>query len=310
MTSTPAMPFRDSGLWPASNGPEESKFEAWDTLEAGIPFEQTRPAPGLVAMVESEIIPRLMLAHRSAPAPLVQPLDTEPHLGPDTTEAFARMVVTRDPESLISFVGKLLQAGASMDSIYTDLLVPAAHRLGEYWDEDSASFTDVTIGLGRLQQVVRAMGWKTAGNGDSKNFTRSAFFAPGPGDQHVFGLYIVEDFFRRAGWRTWVETSSTRQDLTDTVKGHWFDVFGLSVGNDTDTDEVADTIQAIRDASRNPQIFVMVGGRLFIDNPELVSVVAADATALSGGEALLVANHALLVSEGQLSAPAHGAQAL
>jgi methanogenic corrinoid protein MtbC1 len=262
---------------------------------------------GLISMVESEIIPRLMLAHRSGPPPAMPTVDPDGLLGPDTTETFARMAVSREPDSLIAFVGGLLQAGVSLDTIYMELLVPAARRLGEYWEEDTASFTDVTIGLGRLQQVVRALGWKTPSAHDNARLGRSAFFALGPGEQHMFGLFIIEDFFRRAGWRTWIETAATNLEVIETVRGHWFDLFGMSLSVDTHLDEVAATIRAVRAASRNPNIFVMVGGRLFLDQPELLTRAGADATASSGGEALLVANHALLGIDKRIGATGAGA---
>jgi methanogenic corrinoid protein MtbC1 len=304
MASMPSEQSAESGVQGGLGAGDGADVTKWST-QIGADREVVRktPAAGLISMVESEIIPRLMLAHRSsattAPLPVAGP---NPLLGADTTETFARMVVSREPESLIAFVGNLLQAGASLDTIYTELLVPAARRLGDYWDEDSVSFTDVTVGLGRLQQVVRALGWKTPSHNDNNRLSRSAFFVPGPGEQHMFGLFIIEDFFRRAGWRTWVEAAHVAVEIVDTLRGHWFDVFGMSVSADTHLDELTAAIRDIRAASRNPGIFVMVGGRLFLDRPDLVAAVGADATASSGGEALLVANHALLIGDDSLSA--------
>ena len=293
----------NSEPWITPSAPESVSLGDWPV---DIPSRPANAVAGLVKMVESEIIPRLMLAHRNAGSRGVT-VSAASTLGEATTEAFARMVVSKDSESLIGFVGNLLQSGVSLDAIYMELLVPAARRLGEYWDEDSVSFTDVTVGLGRLQQVMRAIAWRSPDANDRACLARSAFFAPGPGEQHVFGLYIVEDFFRRAGWSTWVETSSAKKDLVDTVQGHWFDVFGMTVSTDNHLAEVASNIRTVRTASRNPNLFVLVGGRLLIERPELVSRVAADATAASGGEALLVANHALLIGDNAISALSNGA---
>jgi methanogenic corrinoid protein MtbC1 len=308
MTASPFEGLEDSGSWPNASGAEGAPRTGRETAAQSRDVSRgVFPSHGLISMVESEIIPRLMLAHRSSPSFPAPIIDPEGLLGPETTETFARMTVSREPDSLIAFVGGLLQAGVSLDTIYTELLVPAARRLGEYWDEDSASFTDVTIGLGRLQQVVRALGWKTPSAHDNARLGRSAFFALGPGEQHMFGLFIIEDFFRRAGWRTWIETAATSLEIIETVRGHWFDMFGISLSVDTHVDEVAQTIRAVRAASRNPDLFVMVGGRIFMDQPELLARVDADATATSGGEALLVANHALLAADKRLSAHASGA---
>jgi methanogenic corrinoid protein MtbC1 len=266
-------------------------------------FKIPRSDPGvrhggsLAKMVESEIIPRLMLAHQALQSPPEPSNDTHPTLGEETTDRFARMVVSKEPESLIVYVGSLLRDGISMEAIFLELLVPAARRLGEYWDEDSASFGDVTIGLGRLQQVVRALGYNNPAEGQLDRPTPTVLFAPAPGDQHTFGLFIVEDAFRRAGWRTWIETSPTRRDLADTAGAHWFDVFGVGASRDSTPESIADLIKMVRQASRNPDLFVLIGGRLFVEHPELVQLVGADAFGVDGGEALLIANDALQIAD-------------
>jgi methanogenic corrinoid protein MtbC1 len=257
------------------------------------PAKADRHASELAKMVESEIIPRLMLAHRSETISPEASLAVRNSLGPETTESFAQMVLSKDSDSLISYVGTLLQSGLAMETIYVDLLMPAARRLGDYWDEDNISFTDVTMGLGRLQQVVRTLGWKQPQNAGPDHASPSALFVPASSEQHTFGLFIIEDFFRRAGWRTWIETSGLDDDATGMVRSHWFDLLGLSASSDAHTDRLTATIAAIRKASRNPGLFILVGGRLFIERPELVAIVGADATAPSGGDALLIADKAI-----------------
>lgn len=250
----------------------------------------------LAKMVEAEIIPRLMLAHRARTVALKASDDAAndaPTLGPDTTESFARMVLSKEPESLIEFVGSLLQSGLAMETIYVDLMMPAARLLGDYWDEDSISFTDVTIGLSRLQQVVRTLGWSRTHLEGPDHSAPSALFLPVTSEQHTFGLFIIEDSFRRAGWRTWIETSGVDDDAVEMVRSHWFDLVGLSASCDTQTEQVASAVTAIRKASRNPGVFILVGGRLFIERPELVSLVGADATAPNGSDALLIADKAV-----------------
>jgi methanogenic corrinoid protein MtbC1 len=180
-----------------------------------------------------------------------------------------------------------------METIYVDLMIPAARRIGEFWDDDSVSFADVTIGLGRLQQIVRTLKWNPSHLEGPDHASPSALFAPVASEQHTFGLFIIEESFRRAGWRTWIETSGLEDDSVDMVRHHWFDLVGLSASSDDHTELAASTIAAMRRASRNRGLFVLVGGRLFIERPELVALVGADGTAPNGGEALLVANQAV-----------------
>ncbi len=271
----------------------------WRNTVAGLPspiapFIRSAPLPAaprhkhthsdLALLVETEIIPRLVLAHHLAPDPILDQVTKTD----ETTEAFTQLVLSREVEALIGFVDTLLQDGRSMETIYLDLLAPAARRLGDYWDQDRISFTDVTIGVGRLQHLVRALSSRAGQEVDDES-SPSAYFIPSSSEQHTFGLFILEDIFQRAGWRTWIETSATDAQTIDAVRCQWFDILGVSASRDTQIDEVTATITAARRASRNPDLFILVGGRLFIEQPEIVSAVGADAIATSGDHALLVA---------------------
>jgi hypothetical protein len=69
----------------------------------------------------------------------------------------------------------------------------------------------------------------------------------------------------------------------------WFGVAGFSLSCDDHLSALAVLIRDIRRASRNPGIGILVGGPLFLDNPSLVTLVGADATASDGRQATLQA---------------------
>ena len=100
---------------------------------------------------------------------------------------------------------------------------------------------------------------------------------------------MIEEQFRWSGWRTWIETAATNADMIADVRGDWFDMFCLSVSRATDMQDVALTIDKVRRASRNPDLFVLVSGSPFIERPDLVPMVGANAVASNGREALHVA---------------------
>lgn len=245
----------------------------------------------LASLVEGEIIPRLMLVHGQVGAAPKSRDVVE--LGPETTEKFALYTLSTSHESLLAIIGGLLQQGVSMEAIYLDLLGPTARRLGEFWSDDQVSFADVTIALGRLQQVVRELSLHDPVDEGFVSNGRAALFAPAPGEQHTFGLVIIEEFFRRSGWRTWTELSGAITEILGAVQAHRFDVFGMTASSDERLDQIAPMIMSIRGASRNRDISIMVGGRLFLERPELVARIGADAMAADAKEAVLKAEVAV-----------------
>jgi len=256
------------------------------------PARERPPRSGadLARIIEGEIIPRLMLAH--LPEEDEPPVASAPLVSPYALQTFVQMSLNSEAHTLTSYVEALIHRGLTLEGAYVDLLFPAARRLGDDWNEDIISFTDVTIGLSRMQQVVRALG-RSIPSTDIPAQAPSAYFIPVPGEQHAFGLTIVEDYFRRAGWRTSLDSAATRADALRAVAMERFDVFGLSATSDTPTDAIKVLIAEIRLASRNPSLFVMVGGRLFVEEPGLAEEVGADAGSSTAADALRLADNAI-----------------
>lgn len=243
----------------------------------------------LARVIEGEIIPRLMLAHaprRSTSSPGIDAV------GPRTLEAFARLTLSSEGPALTEYVEALIAGGLPLERALVELLAPTARRLGDDWNEDLISFTDVTVGLSRLQHVMRALRVSHPTH-PAEPGARAVFLMPAPGEQHTFGLFLLEDRFRRAGWRTWLDTAATRHEAARTVRLDHFDVFGLSATRDTPVEVIAATVAGVRAASCNRGLFVMVGGRLFDESPELVDEVGADACSASADDALFVADNAV-----------------
>lgn len=204
--------------------------------------------------------------------------------------AFTRMTVADNARALIDFVDGFLDSGISVESIYLDLLAPAARRLGEYWENDRNDFVDVTMGLWRIQEVLRELTLRVpppmvAGFGQ-----RSALFATVPGEQHSLGTLMLAECFHRAGWDTDILIEPSRAELLARFAQRNFDLIGLTVSCDYPTGALSQLITAIRSVSSHCGTCIMLGGRLINDNPQLVCACGADATAPDAAAAVALAN--------------------
>jgi len=54
-----------------------------------------------------------------------------------------------------------------------------------------------------------------------------------PGEQHTFGVRIVEQFLRKAGWEVSIGLASTPLEIAALVASEWFDVVGLTLSSDS-----------------------------------------------------------------------------
>lgn len=279
----------------------------WDSAEEVPLHRPPSAAPRLVARwdgaeqrlarllntIESEVVPRLVLARRGlAGAPVALPVNDNPPSAAEVAE-FADLVLAPEAGRASSFLDALRGRGMSAETLYLDLLAPVARHLGEQWQDDLRSFAEVTLGLMRLHQVLHELSPTFCAGVLPGSQGLRALLVPVPGEQHFFGLVMVSEFFRRAGWEVDSGPAATRQELVRLVGREAFAVVGISVGCERHLDTVAATIRAVRRASRNRSIGVMVGGPMFVEQPELVSLVGADATAVDGRQAVLQAHHLL-----------------
>ena len=257
----------------------------WDAKASGRASESSTALAAaerrtrLTRTIESEIIPRLLLAHGAARETAL-PLDVNIVApGADEVEEFANLLLAGDIPAIRAFVDDLQERGASRDVIFLDLLAPAARYLGDLWKEDRCDFMDVTLGLSRLQQLLRDLTPFFDCGAVVPESGRRLLLLPAPGEQHTFGVYLVEDFFRRAGWEVWVENPGTPEAVVEFLRGMWFGVVGLSVSGERLLDSLAPVIRSIRQESLNRGVGIMVGGNIFVDDPGLAVQVGADATA-------------------------------
>jgi methanogenic corrinoid protein MtbC1 len=242
----------------------------------------------LARTIEGEVIPRLMLAHRVT-APVDEPSQRAVvSASPEDIAELARLVLEHDTAVALAFVDALRNRGLEVEVIYIELLAPTASLLGEMWKADLCDFTDVTMGLSRLQQIVLQMGAETEDHHvHCSNLLEAPriLLVPMLGEQHTLGLMLVEEQFRRCGWECSSAAPRSEKDLLRMVKSQHYDVIGISASCDVLLDPVTSVIQDVRKASKNSGAIVLVGGGIFIDNPQYVSLVGADGTAEDGRQA-------------------------
>ncbi|MGU3360134.1 B12-binding domain-containing protein [Methylobacterium sp. M6A4_1b] len=270
---------------------EPSSRDVADLCEAGISaqlavFGQAiRLQRDLARVVESEIIPRLMLAHRVEPAP--EPTDVLPN--EEQIAAFTALMLDPAGDDLEARLADLLASGLGTDSLLLDLLAPTARHLGTLWEEDLCDFVEVTRAMGRLQRIMREVTSRFRNEPEAPPVDRKILLLPCPGDSHRFGLTVVEQFFREAGWSVTCTVSQPEEDSLRCVREEWFDIVGLSLACETLFPAMTETVAALRRNSRNDALRVMVGGPAFAANPDSFRRVGADASAGDARSALSVA---------------------
>lgn len=236
----------------------------------------------LARLVGAAIVPRLLSLHHHES---LLPPDRAPSQA--EIEELAHLVLSPNIQAAVAYVTELRDRGLPMETLFVQLLQPAAQHLGKMWDNDECDFIDVTLGVGQLQLLLAT--FNCTHTLPALSAKRRAFLTVAPGEQHSFGLSMVAKLLRAAGWSVTSDCEPRLDDIASAVRKDWYAVAGITVGSDRQFTRVAETIAAIRKHSCNPAIGIMVGGQEFIERPELVSRLGADATAPDATSAVILA---------------------
>ncbi len=234
-------------------------------------------AASLRSLIESQIIPRLLEAHPHEGAANSQDFNLAYQPTEADVAAFAELCVSQGPDEVLEFIEKLLLDNVDNDSIFLNLIAPAARHLGLMWENERADFTQVTMGLLRMHQITHRIGYEYQSGPQKAGPSKRVMLASAPGSQHILGLAMVSEFFRKDGWQVIVEIGSTVSELHNAAKNEWFDLIGLSVSLTEQVESLPALIASLKQKSRNPNIPVLLGGPAFF-----ASNITAESLGASG----------------------------
>ncbi len=244
----------------------------------------------LRSVIESQIIPRLLQAHAAYAASNAQAFNTTFDPSSAAVESFATLCVQLSPENASTFVLQLQRDGVSNDDIFLKLMAPAARCLGTWWEEDKVDFTVVTLGLLHMQQLTHQLGYDYHQAPKMAGPVRRVMLAAAPGSQHILGLVMVSEFFRKEGWQVVVEIANTEREIFQAAANEWFDLIGLSVGIVEQIPSLTTLIARMRQCSRNPATPVLLGGPAFFSSSVTAESLGADGISLDALHGLQLAS--------------------
>ena len=172
-------------------------------------------------------------------------------------------------------------------------LAPAARRLGELWLSDECDFLAVTVAVARLERLFMGLALETGVSRSSDTAPR-VLLAPAPGNQHSFGLTLVEERFRHAGWTVRCCGVGDGSEMLRLVAVNRYDVIGLSVHSGALLRELAATIARLRRTSSNRAAVILGGGSLALENARLLLDAGFDCLAEDAASAVRQAEAAVV----------------
>lgn len=239
--------------------------------------------------IQFEIVPRLLMATReNGSTDVAKP--AADMISAAEVDDFIQAIMFRDVHVAMVQIRSLRERGLPGATIFLDLLAPTARQLGDLWLRDQCSFADVTIGLVRLQQIMRSLSPPVPRDTHSSIRQPRALLMPYANEQHTLGLSVVKEMLLEAGWQVELVNVAHMGQAGELVGAEWYDLVGVSLSNDDLLGQLTSAISAMRRGSQNQSIGVLVGGSSFNGKPDRGALVGADAAAEDGREAVRLAS--------------------
>ena len=181
-------------------------------------------------------------------------------------------------------VETLQDAGVRNEEI-ADLYIPRlARRMGDRWCQDQMSFAEVTIGVSRLQSLLRDLGPEWRADAEAAPDAPAALVVVAMDDYHTLGAMILAGQLRRAGLSVRLKLGARPEDLARDLEEIAVDAVMVSASVGESLETLRRLVKAAKDVnSRTP---VVIGGTVLWDHEDLPRLTGADWATSDVSEAL------------------------
>ena len=165
---------------------------------------------------------------------------------PEELEAFRTTLLEPDPDAAVRFFADRRAEGVTRQNIYLGYISAAARLLGDDWDNNRLSLTEVSIATGHLYALMRAMRADGGHGSQSFDIRKCALFAAVPGEDHNLGITVAAGLFRDAGWEVDLQVGLDHAGLVARAEATQPRVIGLSLSTEARLPALARLVVALR----------------------------------------------------------------
>lgn len=192
----------------------------------------------------------------------------------DSVAAFCAALIKPGADAALQFIDARRAEGVTRHDIYLGYIAAAARELGDAWDHNRMSLSEVTIGTGHLYALMRALRAEVGPPRPAFDARKCALFAAVPGEDHSIGITIATAMFRDAGWEIDLQLSTDHSALLARLERTQPRVLGLSLTTEHRLPALARLVIAARLAQ--PRIVIGVAPAATLDTSRLEGMLDVD----------------------------------
>ncbi len=182
-----------------------------------------------------------------------------------------------DPASCKEAVDHALSMGIS-DVDLADIYIPTlARQMGDMWCEDEMSFASVTIGVSRLQAMLRLLGPNWSGDSAGQDDTPGVILIVLQEVYHTLGAIVLSGQLRRKGISVKLVLGGKPKDIAERICRTKYQSVFISSSRGETLESIRRLVDTVRASTKTPPPIVVGGTILEVETQENV-------TALTGAD--------------------------
>ena len=201
---------------------------------------------------------------------------------PERIDELARALLGPDDALAASLVRDMRLMGVSADHLYHGLVAGAVKVIGTAWSRDEIVLPEVVRASGRVWRILRDLREVFVRVTEQVPGQR-AVFALCPDECHTIGMTMTADDLRRRGWDIELLIGYDHEALVERLESLAPTTVALAATMSDLTLPLARTVVALR--AHLPGIWVMIGGGITQNVPDILAATGADAVANTADEA-------------------------
>ncbi|MFP4160270.1 MAG: B12-binding domain-containing protein [Desulfobacterales bacterium] len=207
----------------------------------------------------------------------------------DTFDTFVRGLLNADRQECTRVAARSVKSSAELADFYLNVIQPAMYSVGRKWEEGEISVAAEHIASAIVNRIMSMQYLEFMEQmGDARG---KAAVTAGVNEFHEIGTTMVANVLEADGWEVvYFGANTPAQDFLESISAGDFDIAAISVTMVFNLEYIRGIIRQIRSWPAHSQPWIMVGGLVFNDCPELAQKLGADGCAADCREAALLAD--------------------
>lgn len=203
----------------------------------------------------------------------------------ETREDYLSAILRGNRREAVGVLDRACEAGMRTSTLYMEVLQPALWEVGRLWQNNDISVADEHLATAITQAAMARLFDAALPGPVSPAPTLVAACADV--ERHEIGLRMVCDLLELEGWSTsFLGATVPIESLLELVRRRRPDVVALSAALPPHLPRLRAMIEAVREGTGEDPPLIVVGGRPFLEHPDLAERLGADLTARSASEAV------------------------